>query len=192
MPSLATPKIFFDKVRPALFHGEMTQTQVDGCNTIIGVWPPRTDKRWAAYGLATAWWETDFTMKPVPEIGKGRGHPYGLVAGPDGQVYYGRGYVQLTWRANYVRAANEIPGSNVYLDPDRALDPTIAAEIMTRGMIEGWFTRTKLNDFFPLERPEDADWLRARRIINGMDHAEAIGHAAEIFWGALDAAGYVP
>lgn len=192
MPTLATPKKFFDAIRPELFHGSMTEDQVKGCETIIGVWPAKTDSRWVADGLATGWWETDFTMSPVPEIGRGHGRKYGLPAGPYGEIYYGRGLVQLTWEFNYKMVAQKIPGCDVYRRPDRALDPEIAAEIMTRGMTEGWFTGRKLEDYFPLADPECANWTGARRIINGNDHAADIAHAAVHFWKALGAGGYTP
>jgi hypothetical protein len=35
-------------------------------------------------------------MQPIEEYGKGRGMPYGKPDPTTGQVYYGRGFVQLT------------------------------------------------------------------------------------------------
>src|SRR5579872_2110233 len=69
-----------------------------------------SDLRWAAYMLATVKHECANLWQPVEERGTGSGRPYGLpatVAAPDGTTYtnsyYGRGYVQLTWRYNYDR-----------------------------------------------------------------------------------------
>lgn len=40
--------------------------------------------------------------------------------------YYGRGFVQLTWESNYRAAGNAI-GIDLVAEPDRALDPSVAA-----------------------------------------------------------------
>ncbi len=36
-------------------------------------------------------------MQPIEEYGRGKGRKYGAPAGPYGKIYFGRGYVQLTW-----------------------------------------------------------------------------------------------
>src|SRR5689334_14433111 len=99
MQALIDRDKFFGRVRVNPFGGRLSQQQVDGCNAVLDGWESRpdfTDRRWLAYMLATAKWETANTMKPVEEIGKGRGRAYG-VPKANGQIYYGRGYVQLTW-----------------------------------------------------------------------------------------------
>jgi putative chitinase len=189
---LKNPAEFFRAVRVQLFGCSMSKPQVDGTNAIVGVWPKGTDLRWLAYALATAFHETGFSMEPIAEYGRGRGRPYGVPAGPEGQVYYGRGYIQLTWRHNYARAEAEIPGSNLVAVPDNALKPEIAAAIMIRGMTEGWFTGMKLDDYFPLHNTKYADWVNARRIINGLDCAARIALYAQRFRNALEAGGYTP
>lgn len=176
---------FFDHIRTELFAGSLTAAQVDGTNAILTAWPDGTDTRFVAYALATAFHETDSTMEPIPEWGHGRGRPYGVPCGPYGHVYYGRGYVQLTWIKNYQRAEQEIPGSDLVRTPDNALKPDIAAEIMIRGMTEGWFTGKKLADYF---NAASCDWVNARRIINGLDKAAQIAAYASHFWHALTAA----
>ncbi|TOE35570.1 hypothetical protein CGJ43_25525, partial [Vibrio parahaemolyticus] len=60
--------------------------------------------QYLAYVLATTYHETGHTMKPIEEWGKGQGRPYGEPDPETGQTYYGRGYVQLTWLANYIKA----------------------------------------------------------------------------------------
>ena len=58
-------KVFFDVVRASLFHGGMTQQQVDGMEAILSAWEeaPRSDNlRRLAYPLATTAHETGFTM----------------------------------------------------------------------------------------------------------------------------------
>src|SRR5512142_3038960 len=99
--------VFFARVREAPFGGVMRQGQVDGCNAILDAWEARAgfvDRRWLAYMLATAKWETAHTMQPIEEIGQGHGRPYGVPT-VDGRVFYGRGYVQLTWATNYAKMA---------------------------------------------------------------------------------------
>ena len=51
----------------------------------------------------------------------------------DGALFRGRGFVQLTWERNYIRAGQEI-GVDLITDPDRAMDPQIAAEVLVRGL----------------------------------------------------------
>ncbi len=163
---------FFARVREAPFGGVMHQGQVDGCNAILDAWEARAgfvDRRWLAYMLATAKWETAHTMKPIEEIGKGHGRPYGVPT-VDGRVFYGRGYVQLTWATNYAKMA-ALTGTDLVGCPDLALDPEIAAVILLEGMKGGLFTGVGLPRYF-----NDAvdDPVNARRIINGSDHAADI------------------
>lgn len=168
---------FFAKVRAAF--GPLKQAQVDGFETLLAAtasWPVS----WRAYALATAWHETAFTMQPIAEYGKGKGRPYGSQTNAAGQAAYGRGYVQLTWPMNYDRADREL-GLNGALSAnyDLALRPDIAAQIMKRGMEEGWFTGKKLGDYLP------GDYVNARRIINGTDKAAKIAGYAATFEAAL-------
>lgn len=180
-------KHFFTIVRTVLFRGMLSQPQVDGFNAIAAAFPDDVDNRWLAYALATAYHETDQTMQPIAEYGGGLNRPYGVPAGPYSQVYYGRGYVQLTWLANYRKAAAAIPGAEALVaNPDLALKPDLAAQILARGLTEGWFGADKagphtLERHFPLARPAVADWVGARRIVNGLDCAAKIaGHALQI------------
>lgn|SRR5208283_1431316 len=190
-------KAFFDVVRHRVFGGNINQSQVDGINTILDAWGAAGtfDPRFIAYALATAYWETDKTMKPVSEIGHGHGHSYSAPAGPWGQSYYGRGYVQLTWFANYDKAGRKLQAlgvltanENLAEHPDLALRPDVAAPIMVHGMLEGWFTGRRLGDFF---HGAITDWTNARTIINGHDHAAEIAHYALGFYEGLLAQSYV-
>jgi putative chitinase len=162
---------FFARVRETAFGGLMHQGQVDGCNAILDVWEARAfvDRRWLAYMLATTKWETAHTMKPIEEIGKGRGRPYGVPA-IDGRVFYGRGYVQLTWATNYAKMA-ALTGADLVGHPELALDPEIAAVILLEGMKGGMFTGVGLSRYF---NGAVDDPVNARRIINGTDHADDI------------------
>jgi putative chitinase len=176
---------FFAAVRETLFRGSMSQSQVDGCSVILQAWDdfePTADPRFVAYSFATAFWETDRTMQPIAEIGRGAGKPYGRPDGQFGQVYFGRGFVQLTWLANYVNAAKYV-GGDLVAHPDNALKPDIAAKILVWGMTKGWFTGRRLANYFDGTR---SDWTDARRIINGVDRAALIAGFALHFLHAIE------
>lgn len=182
-------KAFFDTVRAAPFSGKLTPSQVSGMEAILGEWERRglTDLRQLAYMLATAFHETAFKMQPITEYGNkayfnkydGRKDLGNTVPG-DGYRFRGRGYVQLTGRRNYQLASTKL-GVDLVANPERALEPIIAAQIMFVGMAEGWFTGKKLFDYFNGK----TDWVNARRIINGTDKAETIASYARAFHGAL-------
>jgi hypothetical protein len=138
----------------------------------------------AAYVLATGFWETNRTMEPVREA-------YWLDEGWRKRnlryyPWYGRGFVQLTWRDNYVRSGEKI-GVDLTSDPDRAMVPTNAAEILVLGSRDGWFTGKKLSDYITLNR---SDFGGARRIINGTDKAATIAEIAREYDADLLGAGY--
>jgi len=164
---------FFSAVREKPFAGRMTQEQVDGINAILDAWESRDDmkdKRWLAYMLATAKWETANTMQPIEEYGHGLGRPYGNEDPDTGQAYYGRGLVQLTWKRNYQRMA-ALTGADLINHPELALDPKIASLIMFEGMKGGLFTGVGLPTYFNtnIDAP-----VAARKIINGLDRANDI------------------
>jgi hypothetical protein len=178
--------LYFDHVRANLFGGAMTQQQVDGQSVILGLWEgdqtgtPMSDVRWLAYILATTYVETDQEMWPIEEYGRGEGRDYGVPDADTGEVYYGRGFVQLTWKENYDKAGaalSLIDGRDPVEHPEIALDSLIAARIMFRGMAEGWFTGAKLGDYF---NSDTDDPIGAREIINGHDRdVEIAGYHAE-------------
>jgi len=167
-------KIYFDHVRKAPFGGSLDQGQVDGQNFILASWErdtTTTDLRWLAYALATTLHETAKTMRPIEEIGKGKGMPYGKPDPETKQTYYGRGFVQLTWRDNYVKATNELNlegPDDLEWHAERALDP----DIMFLGMAEGWFRGDKQGRQTLLRYFDDNtdDSYGAREIINGDKH----------------------
>lgn len=53
--------------------------------------------------------------------------------------WHGRGFVQLTWRKNYVRAGKEL-SIDLTTDPDLAMKPDVAVRVLVHGMEQGWFT----------------------------------------------------
>lgn len=178
---------FFDSVRSSLFHDRMSQSQVEGCEALLtAMEKARWPTGWAAYGLATAKWETAHTMQPIEEYGKGKGRSYGKPDPNTGKTYYGRGYVQLTWEYNYRKAGDKL-GIDLVHAPELALNPNIAAKIMIAGMSEGWFTGKKLGDYIG---PVRKDYVGARKIINGTDHDDDIAAIARKFETALRESGW--
>jgi putative chitinase len=179
---------FYAAIRP-MFGGALSQKQVDGIEAILAAIDAQP-LTFRAYLLATAFHETAQTMQPIVEYG---GRKYfdkydtGKLAKAlgntpeadgDGYLYRGRGYVQITGRANYAKAAQAL-GVDLLRQPDLALQPTIAAQILVRGCVEGWFTARKLSDYLP------GDYVGARRVVNGTDKAELIAGYAREFDAAL-------
>jgi len=174
---------FFNSVRASIFH-EISEAQVAGCEAILAEAITRAlSKPQTAYVLATAYWESDHTMQPVRELGEGRGHSYGVPDAQTGEIYYGRGLVQLTWKGNYAKFGKLIEVDLVG-NPDLALDLPIAIKIIFAGMIGGLFTGRNLSNYFG---PELTDYVNARRIINGTDKANIIAGIARHFEAALAA-----
>jgi predicted chitinase len=81
----------------------------------------------------------------------------------------------VTGRANYSHDGNLL-GLDLVGNPDLALQPDVAYRIASRGMKEGWFTGHRLAAYFPDSGPPD--YLAARHIINGSDHAQDIAAIA--------------
>lgn len=182
---------FFDHIRLHLFGGRFTQGQVDGLNAILRVWETKFcagDDRWLAYCLATVHHETDKKMQPIEEYGKGKGYKYGRKLKQSGKpytdtdnIFYGRGYVQLTWYENYDKAGRKL-GQDFISHPEKTLNPELASQIMFLGMEEGWFTGKRLSNYFNASR---TDWVNARRIINGLDKANLIAGYAKFYYSAI-------
>lgn len=186
---------FYRKVRESFFNGKLSQGQVDGMEAILNEWDHRGlhDRRQLAYMLATTYHETAKTMQPIEEFGKGRGRRYGqkikmsgkAYTKPD-QIYYGRGFVQLTWYENYELMGNLL-GVDLLNRPALALDKTVATQILFEGMLtaasaKGDFTGRCLEMYF---NDTEEDWVGARKIINGKDQAEKIAAYGKRFLEAL-------
>lgn len=171
-------QVYFDEVRDSLFAGKMSQQQVDGQEFILDTWEDHRaeqDFRWLAYSLATTIHETASTMQPIEEYGKGKGQPYGIPDRETGETYYGRGFVQLTWKDNYAKMTPQVdplfPTNPIDLvkKPQQALVPEIAAAIMFIGMDNGMFRKDKqgVHDYSRYFDADTNDPFGAREIING-------------------------
>lgn len=153
----------------------------------------RVSLKQAAYILATARWETNHTMKPVREA-------YWLSeawrkANLRYYPWYGRGYVQLTWKDNYKKAGAKL-GIDLTTDADVAMKPAVAAKVLVTGMMQGWFTKRRLPEYVSEgvepDFKERTDYLGARRVVNGTDKAKEIAGWAIRYQKALEAVGYTP
>ena len=193
---------FFESVRKQF--GSLSQSQVDGYNFILNEFDCRNDLTlpMQAYILATAKWETDSTMQPIAEYGKGASRAYGkwrtnskgvkycyknggkkevYTQQEYDHLYYGRGYVQLTWWDNYKRLGNLL-GVDMLNNPDLNLQADISIKVMILGMQRGLFTGKKLSDYFTDKK---TDYVNARRMINGTDKMHEIAVIARKFEQAL-------
>ena len=170
--------------------GRLNQSQVDEINFLVGEFDKDKSISYpqAAYMLATTWWETAHTMLPIEEYGKGKGRKYGQKYDMDGSIYkgldhiyYGRGYVQLTWLSNYAFAKKKL-GIDFVNHPEYALQREYAVKILITGMKEGWFTGHKTSDYIYQWKKY---YVNARRIINGTDKVQKIAEIANVFEKAL-------
>jgi putative chitinase len=188
-------KKFFDAYRERF--GPLTQALVDALEYLLGkiesdkrFGNTDTDRRMLAYCLATFKWETAHTFEPIDERGGdayfNRRYGPGTEAGNnvgntepgDGALFHGRGYVQVTGRANYTKA-KKLTGVDLIADPDRAKEPELAYQIAIQGMLDGWFTTRKLAHFFKSDGT--ANFEGARAIVNPNDHPASIADLARKF-----------
>jgi putative chitinase len=147
----------------------------------------------AAYVLGTVHWETNATFEPVKEAYWVKNAEAWRKKNLRYYPWYGRGFIQLTWLENYIKAGKKL---NVDLtsNPDKVMDPQISAKIAVIGMKEGWFTGKDLNDYIDgIDESAKEDFLEfynARRIVNGMDKANQIAVLAEQYEKELRTSGY--
>lgn len=206
--SLKSPRLFFDSVKSVL--GSLEQSEVNGCNAILSAMEG-SPLAHTAYAMATAFLETGRTMEPVMEanwLSKEARERYffrmydiagarpavakalGNLCSGDGAKFCGMGYVQMTGRTNYQRAADKL-GVDLIGHPEKAMEPEIAAKIMRQGMDHGWFTGKSFSSYLPGGgRADRAAFVQARRIINGADRASDIAGFALQFQTALEAGGW--
>ncbi|HNB01823.1 MAG: peptidoglycan-binding protein [Nitrosomonas sp.] len=132
------------------------------------------DRQMILMALATIRAETA-SFEPISE-GKSKyntspnGHPFDLYDNrkdlgnrgkPDGDRYKGRGFVQLTGRANYTKFGKEI-SQDLINNPDLANDPGIAAQLLARFLKKG---ERKIRACL-----DDHDLAGARKVVNGGKH----------------------
>jgi len=201
--------------RRTLFHGKLSVDQVKGIEGILSAMDAvgDGDQDTLAYALATAYHETGARMVPVREgfaktdagarkavnaLAAKRGPKsavarYARPVGPYGNVYYGRGHVQLTWLENYERSSEDA-GTDLVASPDAMLDPVISARVLIRGLIDGrWGGNKGLSRYEGADdHLSDAEAAEARRTVNGKDKALETARYHRRFYDALDLAGWSP
>ncbi|MCY7408487.1 MAG: hypothetical protein LH631_14245 [Alkalinema sp. CAN_BIN05] len=190
---------FFTAFRPQF--GALEQSQVQGYDAIFDYWDKSnlTDNRWLAYALATAFHETGGDLQPVRE-GFCSSDQRSLNAVTDmfdreiisenyalpeanGQSYFGRGLVQITWGYNYKNLGKAIGiGSDLYDNLSLALNMDIAVKILFTGMVDSLYTGYSLRKYFFEDR---TDWVNARKIINDVDKADLIADYGQKFLDCL-------
>lgn len=100
-------------------------------------------------------------------------------------VYFGRGYVQLTWWYNYAMAGVAIGrGFDLLYDPAVANDPDVAYKVMADGMITGrhYANGKRIQNYI---YGATANYAGARAIVNASDPQPTIVEAAQVFEAAL-------
>lgn len=205
MPNVpAAGAAFFAAVRP-LFGGKLSQGQVDGIQADFDAWDTwgDGDDRKLAYILATDFHETGRTMQAVKETYNPK---YDGDSQPDDAKvkrrlddalrkkrikrnywkdgWFGRGKPQVTHKENYVKVS-ALVGIDFVSNPDLLLDLVTSSVVMVKAMLAGTFTGKKLGDFIG---PLGANYDAARKVVNGVDHADEIADYAETFEAALRAA----
>ena len=193
---------FFAAVRGSLFGGRLTEAQVRGMELKLDAFAAVGDGRakTLGYGLATGYHETGARMVPVREgfassdaearriVASRR---YGKPVPPYGQVYYGRGDVQLTWADNY-RDSSAEAGVDLLANPDAMLDPAVSARILWLGLQDGRWNKLGLGiaHYLPDAGPDDLQG--ARRTVNVTDRWQLIAGYHRRFMAAIELAGYAP
>jgi len=198
-------KAFYDAIRSSI---PLTATNVQGFDFVLTRGASyKVPRNHLAYVLATAYWETAKTMQPVreafwldkPDVARGDRIRAANATIKRYFPYYGRGYVQLTWDYNYVKATKYFRDVlkidvDFVKNPDLVMVPEYAIIILFVGMKEGWFTGKSLYDYIDGLDEADSEDLReftnARRIVNGTDKQIEIGKLALIMERGLKAAGY--
>lgn len=204
---LTKPADFFSALRSGQMLGPvLSQSEVQGLTVITDVcgrasWPVS----WTSYALATAFHETAGTMRPIKEYGGDeylrrrydvtgmnptRAKAMGNIHPGDGVKYCGKGFCQTTWFVNYKRAEDET-GLPFTTSPDLMLQPEPAADVMIRGMQDGWFTGRRTAKYLPnTGTAVRGAFIMARAIINGQDRADDVADYAIQFQTAIMRGGW--
>jgi hypothetical protein len=156
--------------------------------------PRISDIRTLAYTLATIKYETHNTFEPQTAPGNpefwervqgpstGPGRFFGHTQPGDATRYRGRGYLPLTGKRNYAAMSRTLgllgTPDDLEANPDGMLTPEIAFRATIVMLTDGTMTGRKLSDYITGQR---ADYRNARRVVNGIDHADAIAGLAAQF-----------
>lgn len=172
-------KKFFDGYRSSLdADKKLTQDEVNHISTFLDMVDSQFSKlsipQWS-YVFATVFHETNATFMPVKEAYwlSEEWRKNNLRYFP----FYGRGFVQITWKENYDKFS-KILNQDLVNNPDKAMLPLNAFNILVYGFINGSFTAKKISDYI---NTQTKDYKGARRCINGTDKAQLIAGYATLF-----------
>lgn len=121
-----------------------------------------------------------------------KGEELGNTEPGDGSRYHGRGLVQITGRTNYTKWNDrlrkdgmQVDGADVDLvnNPEQATNRNIASRVLVEGMRDGTFTGKKVGSYV---NDGKTDFRNARRVVNGLDHADEIAEQATRYQGILN------
>jgi putative chitinase len=164
--------------------GFMDETQQDSIRKIVAAFHRYGDgdKNKLAYILATARHESNF--RPIQErrAASSQTELYNLQNRYWSSGYFGRGFVQLTWKGNYQKMSRVLNVDFVN-QPELAMEPTYAARILVYGMMQGSFTGLSLDAFI---NENGQDFYKARQVVNGLDRAGLIaGYGTNLLQNSL-------
>ena len=179
---------------------EATKSRLRSIFDYIEKNPGVSDIPTLAYVLATIKHETAGTFLPIAEFGGAEdlerrygpgtsiGRRLGNTAPGDGARYRGRGYLQITGRRNYARISETLglkgTADDLEANPEKMLEPELAFRADIWALTTGFFSGRKLSDYIT---PRQADYVNARKAINGLDHAAPIAAEARKFEQILNA-----
>lgn len=117
-------------------------------------------RMWPRYfpDMATA---TQYAFKPEMIANRAYGNRManGAEASGDGWKYRGRGYIQITGKANYIQYGNSL-GLDLVNNPELALEPKTAAKVLVQ----------YFKDRGCIVACNKKDWTKVRKLVNGGTH----------------------
>ena len=170
---------------------------LDSRETAVEYWV--TDNRQIAYILSTIKWECRF--KNQAENWKWIWKKYWEIDSSTRQAYYGRWFIQLTWKKNYENYTqiirnywkdfkdndgNIIKWRDIDLvnNPDIILKSNELAIFIAIHWMKNWtFTGKKLDDYI---NNEGTDFVGARAIVNKSDKANSFARDAQLYLNDLN------
>ena len=175
-------KIFFNEYKNTIDPDrKLSQQEVNAINVFIDfVNTPLSDNwnmtvpQWS-YFFATVFHETAHTFLPVKEAYwlSEEWRKKNLRYFP----FYGRGYLQTTWKVNY-QYYSKLLGVDFVNNPDLMMNPKYSFISSLDGFVKGRFTEKKISDYV---NDKKKDYVGARRVINGTDKANLIAGYAKTF-----------
>lgn len=170
--SFYTGTQFYDNAKKA--YEAIEKAFLDIPCSCCGSTPSSVSPLVMAGAMATVRVEVGRNFKPIMEYASGEAYEgrkdLGNVEKGDGVRFKGRGYIQLTGRSNYALFGQKL-GLDLISNPDLALDVEVGAKILAhyfkdRGVVEACLAK---------------DWLRVRKLINGVNRATGMPNGYQDF-----------